>query len=454
MRAFIFVIASVALVAQAWAAVQLNVNAKSGDVVTGERQFRVTAYANDPVTQVEFYVGSELRDTDTSTPYEFQFDSLNEPDGDTTIRFKAYTTKGETGEKTIVVHVDNQVSKGADFHVQKAEGFLSDSKWDDAVTEGRIALKADAKSGPAQRVLARAYLGSGQLDKAQKFAEDAVATNGKDEKSLNLLSVIDLRRAFVTINTGGATSETLDTIRNSLKSAVDARKKVLDMDVDAVGAPTDANAVAYADAAIAAGRYSLAVSVLQPVFGKDQRKTDVADRLAFAQMREGRLADALMTLRDLKKYGTPDAYSSALEGVLDTVTGQDQASDDAIKDAVLSDSENLGVRTAQAFIALSRNKTSVLAKLSADLSRDEGARPEVLYFLSALANRQGRYEDSVKFYERAVLAEPASADIYVEQGNQLIGLSQLPKVDQKQIDQQLEVAKIMFQTALEVRPES
>ena len=31
---------------------------------------------------VEFYVGNDLRESDTSTPYEFKLDTLTEPDGD------------------------------------------------------------------------------------------------------------------------------------------------------------------------------------------------------------------------------------------------------------------------------------------------------------------------------------------------------------------------------------
>ena len=46
----------------------LTVNAKEGETLTGERTFRVTVQSSAPVTQVEFYVGEDLRDSDTSTP--------------------------------------------------------------------------------------------------------------------------------------------------------------------------------------------------------------------------------------------------------------------------------------------------------------------------------------------------------------------------------------------------
>src|SRR5688572_11023855 len=121
------------------AKVQLNVNVKDGDVVTGERVFRVLVTANDPITQVEFYMGDELRETDTSTPYEFKIDSLAEKEGTMRLKFSAYTTKGDSASKVVSVSIDNLTSKGAQFHVDRAREMLALSKWDDAILATRIA---------------------------------------------------------------------------------------------------------------------------------------------------------------------------------------------------------------------------------------------------------------------------------------------------------------------------
>ncbi len=435
-------------------AIQLNVNVAANDVIVGERSFKVTVIAPDAVTQVEFYVGTERRDQDTSTPYEFRFDSLNENDGPLTLKFKAYTSTGETGEKTVTVNVDNGTSKGVDFHIQAAESALTESKWDNALTEGRIALKIDPKSNAARRVMARANLKKGIYDKAQQYAEDAVAQDPKDLRSLDLLSSIQLTRAFNTVNTGGERSETLTVIREALKSAVGSRVKVLNMQIDELGAATDANLLQFADANIVAARYSIASSALQPAFNKDQRRNDLANRLAYCQLRLGRLNDALATLNTLKKFGTLDAYGFALVGVVQVGLGNDQASDDAIREAVLADGEDVGVRTAQAFIALKRNRTTVLSKLSDDLAKDNSQRTEVNYFLSALANRQSRYSDGEKFFERAVLAEPTNYDAYIEQGNESIAIAQRSKLDSKEQEQQLNSARAMFEAALQAKDNS
>ena len=128
--------------AQAGAPV-LNLDVKDRDAVSGERKFRVLVESKSPISQVEFYVGSDLRDTDTSTPYEFKIDTLEMDDGDVKLTFAAYTSDGKSTKKAVTVKVDNGVSKGAAFHIQQAEELLRNSKWDEAITAGRIALKAE-----------------------------------------------------------------------------------------------------------------------------------------------------------------------------------------------------------------------------------------------------------------------------------------------------------------------
>ncbi|RYG29663.1 tetratricopeptide repeat protein, partial [bacterium] len=169
-----------ALLAISAAPVEVNVNAKTGETITGERAFRVTVSAKNPVTKVEFYVGSDLRDSDSSTPYEFRVDTLAETDGDLKIRFVAYTTAGEKGEKTITLKVDNGLSKGVEFHVEHANTLLSDGKYAEALVAGRIALQIDPKNVPAHIALARANIGLNKFDSAQKFAEDALAISPDD----------------------------------------------------------------------------------------------------------------------------------------------------------------------------------------------------------------------------------------------------------------------------------
>ena len=444
---------ALALIA-AQAKVQLNVNVKDGEVVTGERVFRVLVTAKDPITQVEFYVGDELRETDTSTPYEFKIDSLAEKEGVLRMKFAAYTSKGDSASKAVRVSIDNLTSKGAKFHVDRARELLSLSKWDDAILATRIALKAQPGFAPAQVAMARAYLGKGVLDSAQKFAEDALVAEPNNLEAAELLAGINLQKAFATFNRGGDRRETLDVIKVALKSAVENRRKVLDYHFESLGAVTNDNRLRYADAAMRSSRYQSAINALTTEFAKDNRKTEVANRLAYAQLRAGRVEDAATTMADHKKFGTPDAYGFALIAIIEAQKGNWQASDDAMREAVLSEGDNMGVRTSQAYLALRRGGGATLKSIALQLAKDEGQRSEVHLYLTAFYNQDRQFELSRRHFERAVLAEPASYDVYIERANESIGMALSGSLPQKDKDLELEMAKILLDTALAARPES
>lgn len=437
------------------APVTVNVNAKNGDVVSGDHLFRATVQAANVVTQVEFYVGSDLRDNATSTPYEFHLDTLNEPDGPLKLRFKAYTSTGETGEKTITVTVDNGMGKGVDYHVKAGVDDVQNGKYDDAVTEGRIGLKIDPKSNAARLVLVRAYLGKNVLDQAQKYAEDAVAQDGNDTEALNLLSAIGVRKAFQTVSReGGSEGDALESIKTSLKDAIDSRRKSLDLVVDRMPAPTDATLLAYSDAALRAQRYSLAIQYLQPAFDKDYTRNEVSNRLAYAYLRSDRVQDAYNTLNNTRKIGKLDAYGFGLLAIVDLLAGNDDKADQAIADGVAADATDMGVRTAQAFLALRRHKTSSLSKIATDLANDAGNRTEALYYAAAVYDAQQQYGEGAHYLQDALLAEPANVDAYVEAGNQSIGIMQAGKFTGKDRDPILNSARTMYEAAQAAKPES
>ncbi len=482
MNALLLATAFLALASPTKAPIKVYVDAKNGDVITGEHTFKVTVDSTNLVTQVEFYYNDDLRDKATSTPYKFTVDTLNETDGMSKIRFKAYTSEGETGEATITVKVDNGLDKGADFHIKAGTMALQDGKWDDAVNSGRIALKIDSKSSAARLIVARAYLHKATFDKAQKFAEDVLATEPNNLAALDLLAVINLQRAFTTFNRGsGDKNETLKTIGDAMKQAVSSRRKSLDAAVDAVGPLTQSNLIPFVDSALRAGRYSLAETTLAPIFEKDNRRNDTGNRLAFAQVRLGRYADALRTLGQIKRYGTLDAYGQATMAVLLAEGGEVQGSDDAIKEAILSDADNPIVSTAQAYIALKfirsrvatvstmtlnyddvsgketagRNESrNTLSQILRQLARDQGQRSEVNYYICALNNKLENYDDARKFFEKAVLTEPTNYDAYIEQGNKSITISMRGKIEKDDATFLYENSRTMFTAALEARPSS
>ena len=434
----------------------LTLDVKDGETVRGERTIKVSVFnANTAVNQVEFYVNGELRDTDTSTPYEFRLDTVGQPDGPVKLRFKAYTVESQTAEKSIVLKVDNELAKGAAYHVGKANELLTDGKFKEARDEGKIALKIEKGNPEARLALARAYSGLGELDQAQLQAEEAKATNPKDTTALNLLAGINARRAFTIYAKPDADrAETLKSIKDALTSAVDNRKTALDLEFDAMTLDP-ANPLPYADAALRAHRYSAAIAALSDAVLKDPKNSPYADRLAYAYLRTSRRQDAINALNaNQRAAGTLDAYGYALRGVALAAMGDDAGSDAAIREAVLADSENLGVRTAQAYITLKRGKTDVLARLNADLRREQGQRADVRYFQMAVATKAQEYNDAAKAFQVGVLAEPAMADLYVEYANDAIALTQRSNMDPKEKDRHYAEARAYFEIALAARPEA
>jgi tetratricopeptide (TPR) repeat protein len=433
--------------------IQLTLNVKDGEVITGERTFRATVVSKAAVTQVEFYVGDELRETDTSIPYEFKIDSLSEKEGNLKLKFSAHNNEGDSAAKSVTVKIDNLGGKTVEEHVDRAKELLQVSKWDEAILISRIALKNKPGFVPAQVVMARAYLGKGVIDSAQKFAEDAVASDAKNAEAIELLSVINLQKAFSTFNRGGDRKETLEIIRGALKAAVENRRKTLDTQLEGIEL-NDANRLRYSDTAFKAMRYQDVVNVLAKEFQKDNRKNELANRYAYALIREGRMEEAASVLADHKKYGTPDAYGFALIGIVEAERGNWAASDDAMREAVLSEGENMGVRTAQAYLALKKGSQATLGTIAKQLMKDEGQRSEVHLYLTAFFHRASDYEQSRKHFERAVLAEPANYDMYIERANESIGVVLSGRLPKKDADLELEMARILMETALIARPES
>lgn len=441
--------------------VEVNVNVKDGDTIGGVETFRVTVKSDETVNQVEFSVGADLRANATSTPYIFTLDTINEDDGDLTVSFTAYTAEGSKSKKTVKLKIDNGISKGPEVHVQKANDLLSVSKWDDAMQEARIALKAKKNFNPARVAMARANLGKGILDKAQKFAEDAVDSDPKDVNALELLADINLRKAFITVRRADADkAEALTLIKQALIAAVDSRDKVLQAQLDGFGAPTASNLASYADVALRAHRYTLAIDALSAPVKKDFSQSKLVDRLAYAQMRAARYDDAMLTLADATKQASLDTYGQALQALLFHQTNQARLYDSTIQAAVLNDSEDLGVRTVLAYVALADNKNAVLANFASDLDRDQGSRTEVNYLLSALSYKLQRFSDAQKYFERAVLSEPTNYDMYIEYANQSIDLGQKAKASAdaasraEEIKQEYATAQVMFDAALEAKPDS
>jgi len=434
--------------------VLVNPDINSGDVISRERTIKVRVQSDSLVTQVEFYVGDELRDSASSTPYTFKLDPLNEKDGDLKLTFTAYTTKGDKASKVVNVKVDTGLSKGAPANTSIAEDYLVQTKWDEAIYAARVALRADPNYNPARLALARAYMKKGVYDKAQQFAEDAIKAEPNAPEALELNSAIQLRRAFNSYATSDPKS-VLNTMSDAIKQGIDSHRKVLEAQFDRLPAPTDDNLLHYADVAIRTERYSAVVSALTPKLMATNFPSNLGDRIAYAQLRLGRFSDLLKTLDYMDKAKTITAYGKAVWSTVFAFQGDDVKSDAMMTEALSDDPDNLGVRTAETYIALRRNNIATLTQLSKSLNTDVGQLPEANFYASVLNNRLHNYDLADAAFLNTVLAEPLSFFMYVERGNESLVRLASPRAQAKEArDAELTFAETMFKAALEAKPDS
>ena len=426
---------------------------KNSDSLTGEVQFRAILQTDHPVQAVEFYVGDDLRESDGSTPYEFKLDTLSEDDGNIKVRFKGFTTEGQNVEKVFTLVVDNGVSKGADFHVEKGNEYITNGKLDDAITEGRIAQKADKNSLGARILLARANFAKGVYDKAQKFAEDALELDKNNRAAKEVIISLKVQQAFSAVSRNSDDrKEIIDSIRKGLTEAIKYRTTLLNEEVDKVN--SNKTSIEYLDAAIRARRYSLVIESLAPLLKGEFKNNELNNRLAFAYLMTNQVSKADELLRNVKKFGEYDGYGFALAAIVATENGTDTTADDMIKEALLNAPDSLGLKTAQAYIALKRDRPRALADAASSLLKENEFRSESFYFAAALSNRLKDVEKGRKYFEKALKADAADHDMYIEQGNEAIALSLMTGVGSKDKDFQLEYAHAMYDLALLCRDNS
>lgn len=429
-----------------------RVAVKNNDTIKGEVTFRVVVATEDPIQAVEFYVGDDLRDSDGSTPYEFKIDTLAEDDGDIKVRFKGFTAEGKNAEKIYTLKIDNGMSMGVKPHLDAGNDFLSEGKVDEAIIEGQIALKIEKTNIPAKILLSRAYFAKGVLDKAQKFAEDVLEVEKNNRAAREVIISIKVNQAFRFVAKSAADrQEVINSISRTLSEAIRLRSELVDSEVDRLS--TDKQSLEYLDAAIRARRYSLVISSLETTVPKDFAKTELANRLLFAYIMQSQTKEALSLVGNLKKFGKMDAYSYALAAVTQVEASNDKDADDLLKEGILNNPDSLGIRTAQAFIALKKDNATALGDAAKSLAKETN-RSEAHYFIAALNNRLKRITEGRRSFERALKADAIDHDMYVEQGNEAISLAQEAGVADAEQQNQYEYAKTMFDLALKCRENS
>lgn len=78
----------------------------NGDTISGIVNIQASATDDDGIAKVEFYVDNELKNTDSTSPYKWVWDTTSYSSGVHTIKAKAFDTINQTAEDSIQVTVD------------------------------------------------------------------------------------------------------------------------------------------------------------------------------------------------------------------------------------------------------------------------------------------------------------------------------------------------------------
>jgi tetratricopeptide (TPR) repeat protein len=255
------------------------------------------------IDKVEFYIDDQLKGADSSTPYEFEWNTLEGTEGAHALKAVAFDAKGNTTTAKINVTVDNELGKGAEAHAQAASAALKEGNVDLAANLARRALKID----PMNLAAARAY--SGVLRQRGQVAE-AVAVL---DKATIPDSDIPTREALVALHMAAAdASNSTESFLQEANASIEIYKKLSALRVAAAG--TDP--VAKGDALVAARNYPAAIAAYEKCGPSDTAPVACANRRVLALILAGQIRDAESNIRTITRAKNADASTKALVGFI------------------------------------------------------------------------------------------------------------------------------------------
>jgi tetratricopeptide (TPR) repeat protein len=285
----------------------LQDNAKVSDTVT--LTARVRSEDDTGIEKVEFYLGDQLVATDTSTPYTFEWDTLQVEEGSYTFTVRVYDAKNNTASVKLTLVVDNELSRGADYHADAALAALKEGKTADATRFARRALKIAPSNLRAARALAGIYRQQRELGRAIEVLEKAEIPPDDVETRADLVALY--------MNAGENAGST-ETFLEYAGKAVEVFTKLQEARTlrQPSGGDLIAAAIARGDAHFAARNWDAAIKEYQKAGSADAAPMEAMNRLLLAYLNAGRQRDAETLLRILTNFKRADDVTSVIRGLM------------------------------------------------------------------------------------------------------------------------------------------
>lgn len=263
---------------------------------------RVTGFEQTGVRRVEFLVDGKVRSEDTSIPYTFEWNTLDDAEGEHNVEAVATDMNGDVAKGSARVVVDNELGKGADYHGRIALEALAAKDTETARRHALRAVKIDPTNLTAARALAAIHTNAREYDQAVAVLEQANIPEKDVLARRDLMSLYVLRG-----DAGGNTQSFLQGVTSAYeqwKLLTQARAAVA-----ANGTPVEKG-----DAAFAARKWQAAIMAYQSAGELADMPIGTVNRLLLSYARAGRWRDCDLLLRTLSRDERGDDVTQAVRG--------------------------------------------------------------------------------------------------------------------------------------------
>ncbi|MDW8052462.1 MAG: Ig-like domain-containing protein [Armatimonadota bacterium] len=415
----------------------ITVNLENGTTIKGLFKVVARVQSEKLVERVEFLVDGVLREVDESTPYEYEWDTLTDAEGERKLKVVAFLEGGKSVSKELKVVIDNGVALGAEHHYRLARDAFSEGKFETALYHARVAIKADSAHREARVLQIQTLLRLGRVAEADAAVEDLVRLFPDSIESQELRVATSLRRARDARNE-----------RALIREAIEARHKVNQMRLQAMGASNAPEAVLQRSLLrLAGGETAAVVDDLLSLSEREPSNPRYLNTLAYAYLQAGRLRDVIVITNTAIRRGATNDYTYAIRGLAAALLNDTREQERAFAEAEKIDKESKALLAARANLALLNRRPTAVGRLAAQAQAASDNTPQVAFlrYWSFVNNRE--YDRARDAFWRVLNLDPLMAEAY-----QLRGLQNLIDGLRPGDEDLLKAAREWFEIALVARP--
>ncbi|MCX7925104.1 MAG: Ig-like domain-containing protein [Fimbriimonadales bacterium] len=428
---------SVCAFAQPKQAATITVNLENGATVKGTVKLIARVQSESLVERVEFTVDGALREVDDSTPYEYEWDTVADSEGERTLKITAFLEGNKSVSKEIKVVIDNGVAQGAAHHYRLAREAFAEGKLEDALYHTRVALKADSANREARVLQIQTLLRLGRAAEADDAVEDLARLYPDMLETQELRVAASLRRAK------NARNE-----RELLRNAIDAQHKINQLRLKALGDSRVPDAVVSRTLLlIAEGEAGATIDDLLKLVDRDPSNTRSLNLLAYAYLNAGRWRDVLVITNSAIRRGAANDYTYAIRGLAAALLNDTREQERAFTEGEKIEKESKALLAAQANLAMLGRRAATVGRLAAQAQglSDNSPQTAFLRYWSFVNNRE--YDRAKDAFWRVLDLDPLMAEAY-----QLRGMLNLMDGLRPGDEDLIGVAREWFELALTARP--